>query len=132
MILQNDYHVGLFNGDIGIVLPDADSGGVLRAFFICEDGRVRGFAPARLPPHGLAFAFTVHKAQGSEFREVVMILPELDAPVLNRELIYTAVTRGRENVEVWANEVVLNQAIARTASRSSGLRDSLWGKVSGK
>ena len=93
---------------------------------------MRGFAPARLPPHELAFAFTVHKAQGSEFCEVVMILPEADAPVLTRELIYTAVTRGRESVEVWANEAVLDQAIARTAGRSSALRDSLWGAASSK
>jgi exodeoxyribonuclease V alpha subunit len=127
IIVRNDYNVGLFNGDLGIVLPDVTTGEV-RVFFRGEDGDVLNFAPGRLPAHEPAFALTVHKSQGSEFREALVILPESDAPVLTRELLYTGVTRVRENVEVWANEQILRAAIERKIERNSGLRERLWGK----
>ncbi len=123
MIVRNDYHLELFNGDIGIVLATDDG---LRVFFPAGDGS-RSFSLARLPEHETAFALTVHKSQGSEFREALLILPDRDAPVLTRELLYTAVTRVRERVEIWAGETILNQIISRRVRRSSGLRDSLWG-----
>jgi exodeoxyribonuclease V alpha subunit len=127
IIVRNDYNVGLFNGDLGIVLPDATSG-ELRVFFRGEDGDVLNFAPGRLPAHEPAFALTVHKSQGSEFRDALLILPERDAPVLTRELLYTGVTRVRETVEVWAAENILRQTIERKIERNSGLRDRLWKK----
>jgi exodeoxyribonuclease V alpha subunit len=130
IIVRNDYNVGLFNGDLGIVLPDATSG-ELRVFFRGEDGDVLNFAPGRLPAHEPAFALTVHKSQGSEFRAALLILPERDAPVLTRELLYTGVTRVRETVEVWATERILKQTIERKIERSSGLRDRLWGENGG-
>ncbi len=130
IIVRNDYNVGLFNGDLGIVLPDATSG-ELRVFFRSEDSDVLNFAPGRLPAHQPAFALTVHKSQGSEFRDALVILPERDAPVLTRELLYTGVTRVRETVEVWATEHILRQTIERKIERSSGLRDRLWKKNSG-
>src|SRR5436190_1690882 len=128
--VRNDYNVGLFNGDLGIVLPDATSS-ELRVFFRGEDGDVLNFAPGRLPAHQPAFALTVHKSQGSEFRDALVILPERDAPVLTRELLYTGVTRVRETVEVWATEHILRQTIERKIERSSGLRDRLWKKEGG-
>jgi len=128
MIVRNDYNLELFNGDIGITLLQPDG---WRVFFPGEHGEPRSFAPARLPEHETAFALTVHKSQGSEFREVLVILPEEDAPVLTRELIYTAVTRAREDVEIWAGEAILDQTINRKVRRSSGLRDSLWAEASG-
>ena len=130
IIVRNDYNVGLFNGDLGIVLPDATSG-ELRVFFRGEDSDVLNFAPGRLPAHQPAFALTVHKSQGSEFRDALVILPERDAPVLTRELLYTGVTRVRETVEVWATEHILRQTIERKIERSSGLRDRLWKKNGG-
>ena len=130
IIVRNDYNVGLFNGDVGIVLPDATSG-ELRVFFRGEDSDVLNFAPGRLPAHQPAFALTVHKSQGSEFRDALVILPERDAPVLTRELLYTGVTRVRETVEVWATEHILRQTIERKIERSSGLRDRLWKKDGG-
>jgi exodeoxyribonuclease V alpha subunit len=130
IIVRNDYNIGLFNGDLGIVLPDATSG-ELRVFFRSEDSDVLNFAPGRLPAHQPAFALTVHKSQGSEFRDALLILPERDAPVLTRELLYTGVTRVRETVEVWATEHILRQTIKRKIERSSGLRDRLWKKNSG-
>ena len=130
IIVRNDYNVGLFNGDLGIVLRDATSG-ELRIFFRGESGDVLNFAPGRLPAHQPAFALTVHKSQGSEFRDALVILPEKDAPVLTRELLYTGVTRVRETVEVWATEHILRQTIERKIERSSGLRDQLWKKNGG-
>ena len=130
IIVRNDYNVGLFNGDLGIVLPDATSS-ELRVFFRGEDGDVLNFAPGRLPAHEPAFALTVHKSQGSEFRDALLILPERDAPVLTRELLYTGVTRVRETVEVWAAENILRQTIERKIERNSGLRDRLWKKPAG-
>src|SRR5213595_673368 len=130
IIVRNDYDVGLFNGDLGIVLPDPTSG-ELRVFFRGEGSDVLNFAPGRLPAHQPAFALTVHKSQGSEFRDALVILPERDAPVLTRELLYTGVTRVRETVEVWATEHILRQTIERKIERSSGLRDRLWKKDGG-
>src|SRR5207248_3071618 len=130
IIVRNDYDAGLLNGDLGIVLPDNTSG-ELRVFFRGEEGDVLNFAPGRLPAHEPAFALTVHKSQGSEFRDALLILPEKDAPVLTRELLYTGVTRVRETVEVWAKEQILKQTIERKIERSSGLRDRLWKKNAG-
>jgi exodeoxyribonuclease V alpha subunit len=125
IIVRNDYNVGLFNGDLGIVLTDSVTG-ELRAFFRGEGDEVLNFAPGRLPAHEPAFALTVHKSQGSEFRDALLILPERDAPVLTRELLYTGITRVRETVEVWAAEEILRQTIERKIERSSGLRERLW------
>src|SRR6476646_914616 len=125
IIVRNDYNVGLFNGDLGIVLPDAITG-ELRVFFRGQADEVLNFAPGRLPAHEPAFALTVHKSQGSEFHDALVILPERDAPVLTRELLYTAITRVRETVEVWASEEILRQTVERKIERSSGLRDRLW------
>ena len=125
IIVRNDYNVGLFNGDLGIVLPDTITG-ELRVFFRGEGDEVLNFAPGRLPAHESAFALTVHKSQGSEFHDALVILPERDAPVLTRELLYTGVTRVREKVEVWASEEILRQTIERKIERSSGLRERLW------
>ena len=125
IVVRNDYNVGLFNGDLGIVLPDAVTG-ELRVFFRGEGDEVLNFAPGRLPAHEPAFALTVHKSQGSEFHDALVILPERDAAVLTRELVYTGITRVRETVEVWASEEILRQTIGRKIERSSGLRERLW------
>jgi exodeoxyribonuclease V alpha subunit len=68
----------------------------------------------------------VHKSQGSEFDRVLLILPDRDAPVLTRELIYTGVTRAREQVEIWGKKKNFYRAVSRRIQRSSGLRDALW------
>jgi exodeoxyribonuclease V alpha subunit len=68
----------------------------------------------------------VHKSQGSEFEEALLVLPNQDSPVLTRELIYTAVTRVRGRVEIWAQKAIFAAAIGRTVRRNSGLREALW------
>ncbi len=105
------------------VLP---TGVGVRAFFAGAEGGLRAVLPARLPEHETAYAITVHKSQGSEFDHVLVILPDRDVPLLTRELIYTAITRARKTVEIWAPEPVLVTAIQRRTTRSSGLRDALW------
>jgi len=130
MITKNDYGLRLFNGDVGLILPDPERPGELRAFFPEKDGGIRRFAPVRLPEHETVHALTVHKSQGSEFDSVLLILPDRDSPVLTRELIYTAVTRARRRVEIWGNEEVFRRAVARRNERSSGLRDALWPRES--
>ena len=119
MVTRNDYALGLFNGDIGIALPGA--GGALRVYFRTGDGGLRAVSPAALPPHDTAFALTVHKSQGSEFEHAVLMLPSAFSRVLSRELVYTAITRARERVEVIGARAVLAQAIATPTQRDSGL-----------
>jgi len=126
LITRNDYTLRLYNGDVGIVLPDPGAGGDLRVFFRSPDGTLRTFHPVRLPEHETVYALTVHKSQGSEFDRVLFILPDRDSPVLTRELIYTAITRARERVEVWGEESVFRRAASRRTARLSGLRDALW------
>jgi exodeoxyribonuclease V alpha subunit len=121
LVLNNDYVLRLFNGDIGIALPDAD--GQLLVHFPDADrpGRFRAIAPVRLPRHDTAFAMTVHKSQGSEFDGVLVMLPEQRSRVLTRELLYTAVTRARRQVALVSDAAVLEQAIATPTERHSGL-----------
>ncbi len=125
LITRNDYDLKLFNGDVGIVLPDPETG-QLRAFFENPDGRIRKFPPLRLPEHETVYAMTVHKSQGSEFDEIVIILPDRASPVLTRELLYTALTRARRHAEVWARDDIFSDAVARRIERMSGLAEALW------
>jgi exodeoxyribonuclease V alpha subunit len=127
MITRNDYGRGLFNGDVGIALRDPGAKGEIRVFFPTADGAVRRLHPLRLPDHETVYAMTVHKSQGSEFDRVLLLLPDRDAPVLTRELLYTGLTRARESVFVWSDPSVFRQAAGRRTVRSSGLRDALWG-----
>lgn len=126
LVTRNDYQLGLFNGDVGIVHRDTE-GGDAAAYFFGADGRLRRISPSRLPPHETAFAMSVHRAQGSEFDEVAVLLPDRVSPVVTRELLYTAVTRARRKVTIYATPEIVAAAIARPTERASGLRDALWG-----
>ena len=125
MVTTNDYGLNLFNGDVGVCLEDPD--GSMRVWFSGSDGRPRGLHPARLPAHETVYAMTVHKSQGSEFDRVLLVLPAHASPILTRELVYTGVTRAREQVGVLADADVLREALAQDIQRSSGLRLALWG-----
>ena len=129
MITCNDYNLGLFNGDVGLILPDPESEGELRAFFPSGSARMRKVLPLRLPDHESAFAMTVHKSQGSEFDRVLLILPDTDLPLLSRELLYTAITRARNSVELLADDEIFLRAVNRRIERRSGLRDRLWNQT---
>jgi exodeoxyribonuclease V alpha subunit len=125
MVLQNDYNLRLFNGDVGMVFPDPESG-QMRVIFLDANGELRRLAPARLPQHETVFAMTVHKSQGSEFEHVLLMLPDRESPILTRELIYTGLTRASRSVELWLAEPVFRAALSRRIERASGLRDALW------
>lgn len=126
LIGRNDYNLHLFNGDVGIFLPDSPGGTAGRVFFPGPEDRFRSFHPLRLPEHETVFAMTVHKSQGSEFNHVVFILPDRDSPVLTRELVYTAISRARERVSLWGPENLFLRAVGRSTRRMSGLSDLLW------
>lgn len=125
LITANDYPMQLFNGDTGLLFPDLDHGGAIRAFFPDSDGGLRSIAPERLPGHETAFAMTVHKSQGSEFDRVLLILPAIESELLTRELLYTAITRAKESVEIWGDEALFSAAAGRKNERHSGLMELL-------
>ncbi|RMD60161.1 MAG: exodeoxyribonuclease V subunit alpha, partial [Nitrospirae bacterium] len=124
MITTNDYNLMLFNGDIGITLRD--SNGELKVFFSAQDGGIRKFLPSMLPHHETVYAMTVHKSQGSEFERALLILPDTYTDLLTRELLYTAITRVKRGVEVWALEDIFKMSILARIRRASGLKDALW------
>lgn len=125
MVMQNDYRQNLFNGDIGIALPDSD--GALRVWFPSgEAGQYRAVAPIRLPAHETAWAMTIHKSQGSEFTRVLLILPDAeDLPLLGRELLYTAVTRAKQGIHILASRATLGRALRLVMPPASCLQERL-------
>ena len=126
MIRRNDYRTGLFNGDVGVVWPERVRGQrQIRIWFRTPAGPLKAFSPSQLPEHQTAFALTVHKSQGSEYRHVILILPEQDNPVLSRELLYTGLSRAREKIGLVADANLLVRAISRRIERTSGLRAAL-------
>jgi exodeoxyribonuclease V alpha subunit len=125
LVTKNDRDLGLFNGDVGVLFRVSAEGAPRVAFPGSSEGGVRALSPARLPPHEPAFAMTIHKSQGSEFDDVVVVLPDDDSPLLSRELLYTAVTRARRRVIVHAAKATVRAAVARTVARASGLGDAL-------
>ena len=126
MITQNCPLLNLFNGDIGLIWPDEN--GRLKAYFPGRDGQQNsGFfcvEISTLPMFETAFAMTVHKSQGSGFQNVLLILtPDLNSPVLTRELVYTAITRAEKHVDIWSSREVLAASISRRTRRCSRLQD---------
>lgn len=119
LITDNDYELGLFNGDTGVVIADGPQG-LLAAFGDARDPvKVR---PGRLSGVQSVYAMTVHKSQGSQFAAVTVVLPPAQSPLLTRELLYTAATRASGRVRIIGSEHAVRTAIARPVSRASGLR----------
>ena len=120
MITRNDYSKEVFNGDVGVVIREGR--GVYRAFFP-RSGSYITFSMDLLPPWELAFAMTVHKSQGSEFHDVLLVLPEDEAHrLLTREIVYTGITRAKKRLIIYGTESGLNNALERQIERQSGLR----------
>ncbi|MDO5609348.1 MAG: exodeoxyribonuclease V subunit alpha [Pseudomonadota bacterium] len=120
MITRNDPASGLFNGDIGICLGDGSGG--LQVWFEAADDLPRAFDIAALPAHVAAFALTVHKAQGSEYAEVAVLLPQVvEHRLLSRQWLYTAISRARKRLQIWGTDAAITQAINAPAMRTSGL-----------
>lgn len=132
MIRQNDYALGLFNGDVGLIMDDVQRPGSLSAYFPDTDG-FKKVAVSCLPDFEPAFAMTVHKSQGSEYREV-WLLPPSAAPSneeddalsgLSRELLYTAITRAKEKFVFFGGEETFRQAAATVKVRQTALGNML-------
>ena len=124
---RNDYERRLFNGDQGLVLR-VDAGDALGARLTAvfpRRGRFAAFPLDALPDLAPAFAMTVHKAQGSEFDHVALLLPEADMPLLTRELLYTAMTRARRSVALVGDVDLLARAVSRAIERHSGVAERL-------
>jgi exodeoxyribonuclease V alpha subunit len=124
IVNENDYSLGLYNGDIGVVVSDGDDR-MVAAFE--RGGEIVRVSPTRLAAVDTVYAMTVHKSQGSQFHTVAFLLPVADSRLLTRELLYTAVTRAQERLVLVGPEEAVRAAIARPISRASGLRRALWG-----
>ncbi len=128
MVTANDYEIGLYNGDVGLLWNDG--AGRLRAYFRAADGGLRTLSVRQLPPYVCAYALTVHKSQGSEFDEVLLVLPPEPHPLASRELLYTAITRARSQVRVHAGAEALLYACATRVQRTSALAERLgWSPI---
>ncbi len=142
LVRRNDYEVGLYNGDIGLVVTRRDAAGAERTFVAfpgpdalpgpgegppAPDAQlVRYVPPARLPEHDTCFALTIHKSQGSEYDAVMVVLPARPSRIVTRELLYTGVTRAKKRVTLVAEHDAFVAALKETVQRASGLRDALW------
>ncbi|HEY4150712.1 MAG TPA: exodeoxyribonuclease V subunit alpha [Chitinophagaceae bacterium] len=124
ILTRNYYEHGLFNGDTGIIRPDKN--GQLMAWFEDSTGELKSVLPGYLTQVETVFAMTIHKSQGSEFDEVLVVLPrQVETALLTRELLYTAVTRARNRVYVQATAIVVLTAAQRFVERASGITDRL-------
>ncbi|MDZ7719642.1 MAG: exodeoxyribonuclease V subunit alpha [Balneolaceae bacterium] len=123
MITQNDYNLGVFNGDLGVCLEDRED-----TFWVyVETGsEIKRFKPHRLTHFDPAYFLTVHKSQGSEFNHVNFLLPQKDTSILTKELIYTAITRARESFSLYGDLDLFERGMRRETQRFTGLGEMLY------
>jgi len=136
LILKNDYQLGLYNGDVGLCLDtqqlnladpdrDEDAPGLIAFFNTGSDAQPRRFAMNALPEHETCFAMTVHKAQGSEFDQVLFVLADALDDVTqrtgSRELIYTGITRAKRQLTLVTTPESWHRAANNVLNRRSGL-----------
>jgi exodeoxyribonuclease V alpha subunit len=121
IIMRNDYSKALFNGDTGVVIKDPQ--GVFRAYFKRFDSYLC-FSLDLLPAWEPAYALTVHKCQGSEFENILVVLPADEKHrLLTRQMIYTAVTRAKKKIIIYGKSLAIQNALKQKIQRESGL---LW------
>jgi exodeoxyribonuclease V alpha subunit len=123
LVTENDYELGLYNGDTGVIVEGA---GERPSAAFERGGEVLRFSPLRLGAVETAYAMTIHKSQGSQFDTAAVLLPAASSRILTRELLYTAVTRARRELILVGTEEAVRQAVARPVARASGLRERLW------
>lgn len=119
LVTENAYDLGLMNGDVGLVLPTPE--GRAAVFPHERPHEVRVVALSRLPSHEGALAMTVHKSQGSQFERVALVLAGRPSPIQTRELVYTGVTRAKNQLAWLGTESELKDALERPVNRASGL-----------
>ena len=141
MQIKNDYQIewkivtkkgltikegsGVFNGDCGIIREINEFAGTVTVEF--DEGKLVEYTGATLEELELAYAITIHKSQGSEYPAVIIPLLNAPRPLLNRNLLYTAVTRARKCVTIVGSENSVNEMIQNESEmkRNSGLVDSI-------
>ncbi len=124
LVTENDYELGLYNGDTGVIVRSGEDH-ALATFE--RAGELVEFSPLRLGAVETVYAMTIHKSQGSQFDTAAVLLPPADSPILTRELLYTAVTRARSRLMLVGSEETVRAAVGRPVTRASGLRERLWG-----
>jgi exodeoxyribonuclease V alpha subunit len=123
LVTENDYELGLHNGDTGVVVRTGED----RVVAVFErGGESIAFSPSRLGAVETVYAMTIHKSQGSQFDAAAVILPEPDSRILTRELLYTAATRARRRLILAGSEEAVRAAVGRPVARASGLGWRLW------
>jgi exodeoxyribonuclease V alpha subunit len=124
LVTENDYELGLYNGDTGVIVQGATE----RPTAAFERaGELLRFSPLRLSAVETVYAMTIHKSQGSQFDTAAVLLPPASSRILSRELLYTAVTRARKDLILVGTEEAVRLAVGRPVARASGLRERLWG-----
>jgi len=120
MMLQNNYELGLFNGDIGFCLQTGTDGAPLEVFF---ENKTQGIAVSLLNDElvSTAYAMTIHKSQGSEFDHVAITFDTSHSRLLSKELIYTAVTRAKKQVSIYSTKSAFEKAVQTPTERYTGL-----------
>ena len=133
MVTRNDYIQDLFNGDIGLIMPDTASANGLAAYFPDIEG-FRKTAVSRLPAYETAFAMTVHKSQGSEYREVWLVPPSVASAYdedslsgVNNALLYTGITRARKRFVFFGSKQEMTAAVETVRIRRTALYDMVNG-----
>ncbi|MBR6057379.1 MAG: exodeoxyribonuclease V subunit alpha [Victivallales bacterium] len=126
MIVKNNHSLGVNNGDVGVVIPKLKDDSL---HLYDGNGNVRSIRLALLPELEMAFASTIHKAQGSEYENVIIVLPpyskqqgtELDNPLLTREILYTAITRTQKGVFLYGGDDSIRTCCAHAIKRQTGM-----------
>ena len=126
LVTENDYELGLYNGDTGVIVQAAERH---PSAVFERGGELLSFSPLRLAAVETVYAMTIHKSQGSQFDTVAVLLPAPSSRILTRELLYTAVTRARRELILVGTEETVRRAVQRPVARASGLGERLWGQA---
>lgn len=129
MLSKNEHNLGLYNGDIGIIVPDPSQPSLTKAWFALGNGELKGILITRLPEFSTVYAMTIHKSQGSEFEHVSLCLPHEQginaSNLISRELLYTGLTRAKKSFDLYADSAALIQSLKKICKRSSALYQRL-------
>jgi exodeoxyribonuclease V alpha subunit len=118
IFIRDDYQFQLFNEDMGTTLPDSEAYGRLRVFFEGPDMSVSHPPPRQLPEYETVSAMTVHKSRNPKIEKVLLALGDESSPVMTRELLYTAITRGIAHTSVDGGEEAIRATVRRRLQRS--------------
>ena len=127
LVLENNYDLGLYNGDLGMIWPDEF--GQLFAWFNNSEGAFQKIRTSWLPRHSTAHCLTIHKSQGSEFEHVAGVFSPEDTEFVTRELIYTCVSRAKNKITLFGNTDALCAAVDRMVNRATRLDDRILQSV---